>query len=133
MKKLIDFLKESLISEGKISSEKEFRAAAEKKFKAVFKDDLDEEKMKETIDGLLNDNKELVDKGAWGELIGILNKSFNENQVDESKSCCKDLDKCSEDELWDTLGELHKIKDEKERGKMFNDIKQRIQKIKGEK
>lgn len=137
MKNIVDFLKnqlnESVIEESKIESEKDFREAAEKKFKAVFKDDLDEEKMKETIDGLLKDNKDLVDKGAWDELIGILNKSFNENQVDESKSCCKDLDKCSEDELWDALGELHKIKDEKERDKMFNDIKQRIQKIKGEK
>lgn len=137
MKNIVDFLKnqlnESVIEESKIESEKDFREAAEKKFKSVFKDDLDEEKMKETIDGLLKDNKDLVDKGAWGELIGILNKSFNENQVDESKSCCKDLDKCSEDELWDALGELHKIKDEKERSEMFNDIKQRIQKIKEEK
>lgn len=59
-----------------IKDEKDFRAAAEAKFKEVFKDDLDEKKMNDTIDGILADNKELVDAGKWGELIGILNKSF---------------------------------------------------------
>ena len=33
-------------------------------------------KMNKTIDGLINDNKELVDKGDWAELVGMLNKSF---------------------------------------------------------
>lgn len=82
---LSDFLKENLfeefeqsniIEEGKIKSEEDFRAAAKKKFEAVFGDDLDEDEMNKTIDGLLKDNKELVDDGKWGELIGILNNSF---------------------------------------------------------
>ena len=83
MKDLKDFLKEQFeeaevpnVTEGKISSEKEFREAAEAKFKEVFGDELDEDKMNKTIDGLLEDNKELVEKGEWGELIGMLNKSF---------------------------------------------------------
>ena len=44
-----------------IKDEKSFRAAAEAKFKKVFGDDLDKDKMNQTIDGLLKDNKELVD------------------------------------------------------------------------
>lgn len=63
-------------SEETIKDEKSFREAAEAKFKEVFGDDLDEDKMNETIDGLLKDNKDLVEKGEWGELIGMLNKSF---------------------------------------------------------
>lgn len=63
-------------SDETINDEKSFRAAAEAKFKEVFGDDLDKDKMNETIDGLLKDNKDLVDKGEWGELIGMLNKSF---------------------------------------------------------
>ena len=85
MKSLSEFLNESLhdeieksqINESKITDEKSFREAAEAKFKEVFGDELDEQKMKDTIDGILKDNKDLVDKGEWGELIGILNKSFN--------------------------------------------------------
>ena len=46
------------------------------KFEEVFGDDLDEKQMKETIDGILKDNKELVEKEDWGSLVGILNKSF---------------------------------------------------------
>lgn len=82
MKDLKDFLKEQFeekapnVTEGKISSEEEFRQTAEAKFKEVFGDELDEDKMNKTIDGLLKDNKELVEKGEWGELIGMLNKSF---------------------------------------------------------
>lgn len=82
MKSLTDFLNEQFesvtpnVTEGTISSEKEFRQAAEAKFKEVFGDELDENKMKETIDGLLADNKELVENGEWGKLIGMLNKSF---------------------------------------------------------
>jgi len=59
-----------------IKDEKDFRDYAKNKFKIVFGDKLDEKKMKDTIDGLLSDNKELVDKGDWGELVGMLNKSF---------------------------------------------------------
>lgn len=63
-------------AEETIKSEKDFRAAAKAKFEEVYGDDLDEDKMKETIDGLLDDNKDLVEKGEWGQLIGMLNKSF---------------------------------------------------------
>lgn len=63
-------------AEETIKDEKSFREAARAKFEEVFGDDLDEDKMNETIDGLLNDNKDLVEKGKWGELIGMLNKSF---------------------------------------------------------
>lgn len=59
-----------------IKDEKDFRDYAKNKFQIVFGDRLDEDKMKKTIDGLLSDNKDLVDKGEWGELVGMLNKSF---------------------------------------------------------
>lgn len=59
-----------------IKDEKDFRDYAKNKFKVVFGDKLDEKKMKDTIDGLLKDNAELVEKGEWGELVGMLNKSF---------------------------------------------------------
>lgn len=72
---LTEMLNES--KKGSITDEKSFRAAAEAKFKEVFGDDLDEDQMKKTIDGLLKDNKELVDKGEWEELIGMLNASFS--------------------------------------------------------
>ena len=73
-------LKEHLIiaiTEGQISSEKEFRAAAKAKFEKAFGDDLDKGKMKKTIDGIINDNDKLVSAGKWGELMGVLNKSFS--------------------------------------------------------
>ena len=91
MKNISDYIKEQLdIEENKIveqenkiveesesiKSEEDFRAAAKNKFEEVFGDDLDEDKMNKTIDGILSDNKELVEAGDWGELIGILNKSF---------------------------------------------------------
>lgn len=84
MKTLVEFLNESFetvnpnITEAKetIKDEKSFRAAARAKFEEVFGDELDEDKMNKTIDGLLEDNKDLVEKGEWGELIGMLNKSF---------------------------------------------------------
>lgn len=80
MKNISDFLKESLmVNEGEIKSEKDFREYAENKFKEVFGDELDEDQMNETIDGLLEDNKDLVDAGEWGELVGMLNKSFADN------------------------------------------------------
>ena len=78
-----EYLNESLVSESLISeseksikSEKDFREYAETKFKKVFGDDLDEDKMKETIDGILKDYKEDAEKGSWGKLVGVLNKSF---------------------------------------------------------
>lgn len=86
MKNITDFINEALninndadentIMEGKITSEKDFRDAAKAKFEEVYGDDLDEEKMNKTIDGILADNKDLVDADDWGSLIGILNKSF---------------------------------------------------------
>jgi hypothetical protein len=80
MKNLTTYINEQLneahVNEGKITDEKSFREMAEAKFKEVFGDDLDEKKMNDTIDGLLKDNKELVDAGEWGELVGMLNKSF---------------------------------------------------------
>lgn len=64
-------------AETEVKSEKDFRSWAESKFKEVFKDDFDEKKMKDTINGFLKDNKELVDKGEWGELVGMMNASFS--------------------------------------------------------
>ena len=61
---------------GEVESEEDFRAYAENKFKEVFGDKLDKERMKMTIDGLIDDNPDLVEKGKWGELVGMLNKSF---------------------------------------------------------
>ena len=84
MKNLTEFLMEQFeevpanVNEADetIKDEKSFREAARAKFEEVFGDELDEEKMNKTIDGLLEDNKDLVEKGEWGELIGMLNKSF---------------------------------------------------------
>jgi hypothetical protein len=82
MKNITDFINEALnivediVMEGEIKSEKDFRDAAKAKFEEVYGDDLDEDKMNDTIDGIINDNKDLVDDGDWGALIGILNKSF---------------------------------------------------------
>lgn len=80
MKSINEYLNEQLgrlvEAEETITNEKEFREAARKKFEEVFGDELDEEKMKDTINGLLEDNPDLVEKGEWGELIGMLNKSF---------------------------------------------------------
>lgn len=76
MKNITDFINEALLMEGEIKSEKDFREAARAKFEEVFGDELDEKEMNETIDGILKDNQDLVDKGDWGALIGMLNKSF---------------------------------------------------------
>ena len=93
MKNISDFLNECLDSEVNsnniqeanetIKDEKSFREAARAKFAEVFGDELDEDKMNKTIDGLLEDNKDLVEKGEWGELIGMLNKSFAPDQNKE--------------------------------------------------
>ena len=82
MKDLSVFLTEQIeaskVNEGveSIKDKESFREYAEKKFKEVFGDELDEKQMKDTIDGILKDNKEDVDKGDWGKLVGVLNKSF---------------------------------------------------------
>lgn len=84
MKNLSEYLNERLNeAEETIKSEKDFREAAKAKFEEVYGDDLDEDKMKKTIDGLLDDNKDLVDKGEWGKLIGMLNKSFAPKSTNE--------------------------------------------------
>jgi signal transduction histidine kinase len=84
MKSLTEFLNESLNEANEtIKSEKDFREAARAKFEEVFGDELDEDKMNKTIDGLLDDNKELVERGEWGELIGMLNKSFAPGNKDK--------------------------------------------------
>jgi hypothetical protein len=80
MKSINEYLSRQLIRETEetINNEKEFKEAARKKFEEVFGDELDEDKMKETIKGLLDDNQDLVKKNKWGELIGMLNKSFGQ-------------------------------------------------------
>lgn len=75
---LIDFINEQLNeAEETIKSEKDFREAAKKKFETVFGDKLDEERMKNTIDGFLKTNNKLVKDNKWGQLIGIFNASFS--------------------------------------------------------
>lgn len=77
MRNLTNYLYESLNeAEETIKSEKDFREWARAKFEEVFKDDLDEGRMKKTVDGFLEDNKDLVDAGEWGELVGKFNESF---------------------------------------------------------
>ena len=78
MRNITDFINEALLNEANesIKSEKDFRSYAENKFKEAFGDDLDEDKMNETIDGILNDYAEDAEKGDWGKLVGVLNKSF---------------------------------------------------------
>ena len=87
MTSLVEFMNESLngelnnvnehsINEGEINDEKSFREYAHSKLKEVFGDNYDESKADEMVDGILEDNKELVDKGDWGALIGVLNKGM---------------------------------------------------------
>ena len=85
MRNITDFINEHLntviaveatVNEGEIKSEKDFRDVAKAKFEEVYGDELDENEMNDTIEGILKDNAELVEKGDWGALIGILNKSF---------------------------------------------------------
>lgn len=59
-----------------IKSEEDFKDYAKNKFEIVFGDKLDEDKMNKTIEGILNDNKEMVENNEWGKIVGILNKSF---------------------------------------------------------
>ena len=80
MKNLTDFINENIFdiseSEDEIKSEKDFRKYAKNKFEEVFGDDLDKDKMKDIIDGIINDNKKAIEDNDWGKLVGILNKSF---------------------------------------------------------
>ena len=59
-----------------IKDEKSFRVYAENKFKEVFGDKLDVDKMKKIIDGIIEDSKDEIDDGDWGTVVGKLNKSF---------------------------------------------------------
>jgi hypothetical protein len=63
-------------SEESVKDEKTFRDYAENKFKEVFGDELDKDKMKKVIDGILEKYKDEAEKGDWGTLVGALNKSF---------------------------------------------------------
>ena len=80
MKDIRIFLNEELsadratLNEGEITDEKSFRDYAENKLKKVFGDKYDEDKAKTMIDGILKDNKKLVDEGDWGAVVGVLNK-----------------------------------------------------------
>lgn len=82
MKNLVDFLNEQLevikspqLNENEtITDEKSFREYAEVKLKEIHGEDYNEDTAKETIDGILNDNQDLVEAGDWGALVGILNK-----------------------------------------------------------
>ena len=59
-----------------IKSESDFKDYAKNKFKTVFGDKLDEDKMKKVIDGLLKKYSKEAKDGDWGTLVGALNKSF---------------------------------------------------------
>lgn len=80
MKNLSTFMFESLanadelLTESEVKDKKSFTEYAKNKLKKIHGDDYDEDKADKTIDGILNDNKELVDDNDWGALIGILNK-----------------------------------------------------------
>ena len=63
-------------AEETIKDEKSFRDYAENKFKEVFGDKLDTNKMKKIIDGIIEDSKDEIDNGDWGAVVGKLNKSF---------------------------------------------------------
>lgn len=63
-------------AEETIKDEKSFRDYAENKFKEVFGDKLDTDKMKKIIDGIIEDSKDEIDNGDWGAIVGKLNKSF---------------------------------------------------------
>lgn len=79
MKTLSDYINMCIMEgseEGKITSEKEFREWARSKFEEVFGDELDEKRMKFTVDGFLKNNKDKVDAGEWAELVGMFNQSF---------------------------------------------------------
>lgn len=71
-----DAEKEANKAEESIKDEKSFKEYAKNKFEEVFGDDLDEDQMNKTVDGILKKYKEDADNGDWGKLVGVLNKSF---------------------------------------------------------
>lgn len=82
MKDITVFLNEQFeapkanVTETEVKSEKDFREFAEKMAKEAFGDKFDEDKFNETIDKFLEDHKEDVDAGKWGELVGTWSKGF---------------------------------------------------------
>ena len=77
MKGITEFLYEAInISEAEetIKNKDDFRSYAENKFKEVFGDKVNEEEMKKVIDGLIEQQEK--DNLDWGEVVGMLNKSF---------------------------------------------------------
>lgn len=87
MKSITYFINEALLKEANestevneanesIKSEEDFKKYAKTQFEEAFGDDLDEDKMNETIDGILKDYAEDAENGDWGKLVGVLNKSF---------------------------------------------------------
>lgn len=76
MKGISEYLMEQLqVSEAEetIKSKEDFKEYAEKKFKEVYGDKLDEDEMKKVIDGIIS---EQGDDSDWGKAVGKLNKSF---------------------------------------------------------
>ena len=73
-----DYLLESIVNEEEksIKNEDDFKKAVRAKFKKVFGDKLDEDKMNSVIDGVLKKYKKDADDGNWGRLVGVVNKSF---------------------------------------------------------
>lgn len=79
MKGITEFLYEAMnVSEAEetIKNKDDFRSYAENKFKEVFGDKVNEEEMKKVIDGLIEQQEK--DNLDWGEIVGMLNKSFAE-------------------------------------------------------
>ena len=77
MKGITEFLYEAMnVSEVEetIKNKDDFRSYAENKFKEVFGDKVNEEEMKKVIDGLIEQQEK--DNLDWGEVVGMLNKSF---------------------------------------------------------
>ena len=66
----------SVNEDGKVKSEKDFREFAEKMAKEAFGDKFDEDKLKETVDKFLDDNKDLVDDDKWAEVVGKWEEGF---------------------------------------------------------
>ena len=77
-KYILEHIDDESITEAEktIKDEKSFRDYAENKFKEVFGDKLDTDKMKKIIDGIIEDSKDEIDDGDWGTVVGKLNKSF---------------------------------------------------------
>jgi len=63
-------------AEETIKDEDDFRDYAKNKFEKVFGDKLDEDKMNKIVDGILDKYADDAEKGNWGKLVGVLNKSF---------------------------------------------------------